>query len=327
MIHRIYLRIEQAELDCRAIETGCRPLPAALICVKEVACGSVGIVYVKGATMKTILTLAVAGMILITAMVMPAFAASKSNRVSVRYVPPKNPAHQEIYTDLKQRGALEKLQKLLSPVRLPGKLRISLDECGGEADAFYEDARITICYEFIAELVENMPQEPTPSGVAPIDTIIGPVFEVALHEFAHALFDMLKLPVFGREEDAADQVAAYALLQFGESESRRLIAGTAYAYKMDEKKMDQCRSMEDYANEHGTPAQRFFNVLCIAYGADTKLFGDIVSKGYLPKSRAEYCEEEYEQVQDAVDLLIVPHIDVDLADELMGNAWLPESEP
>jgi len=116
--------------------------------------------------MKTALALTVAGMILITAVAMPAFAASKTNRVSVRYVPPKNPAHQEIYTDLKQRGALEKLQKLLSPVRLPRKLRISLDECAGEADAFYEDAGITICYEFIAELVENMPQETTPASMA-----------------------------------------------------------------------------------------------------------------------------------------------------------------
>jgi hypothetical protein len=276
--------------------------------------------------MKTTLALAVAGMILVTAMAMTAFAASKTNRVSVRYVPPKNPAHQEIYTELKQRGALEKLQKLLSPVRLPRTLRISLTGCDGEADAFYEDADITICYEYIAELVKNMPQETTPSGIKPIDTVIGPMFEVSLHEFAHAMFDMLELPVFGREEDAADQVAAYTLLQFGESESRRLIAGTAHAYHMDERKIDQCRSLEDYANEHGTPAQRFFNVLCIAYGADTRLFGDIVSKGYLPKSRAEYCEEEYEQVQDAVDLLIVPHIDLDLADKLVDESWLPEPE-
>jgi hypothetical protein len=294
--------------------------------VKETAHGSVGIVYVEGAMMKTALTIAVAGMILITAMAMPAFAASKTNQVNIRYVPPKNLAHQEIYTELKQRGALEKLQKLLSPVRLPRKLRISLDECDGEADAFYEDYEITICYEYVAELVKNMPQEMTSSGIAPIDTIIGPMFEVSLHEFAHALFDMLELPVFGREEDAADQVAAYTLLQFGETEARRLIAGTAYAYHMDETKIDPCRSMEDYASEHGTPAQRFFNVLCIAYGADTKLFGDIVSKGYLPKTRAEFCEEEYEQVQDAVDLLIIPHIDLDFADKIMGDPWLPESE-
>ena len=276
--------------------------------------------------MKTALALAIAGMILVTAIPISAFAASKANRVSIRYVPPKNPAHQQIYTKLKQRGALEKLQKLLSPFRLPRTLRISLTECDGEADAFYENAAITICYEYIDELVKNMPQEVLPGGIAPIDTVIGPMFEVSLHEFAHALFDMLELPVFGREEDAADQVAAYTLLQFGESEARRLISGTAYAYRMDEKKIDSCRSMEDYANEHGTPAQRFFNVLCIAYGADTKLFGDIVSEGYLPKTRAEFCEEEYEQVQDAVDLLIVPHIDLDLADKMMDEAWLREPE-
>lgn len=265
-------------------------------------------------------------MILVTVMVTTVFAASKTNRVSVHYVPPKNPEHQEIYTEFEQRGALEKLQKFLSPVRLPKTLRISLTECDGEADAFYENAAITICYEYIDELIKNMPQEKPPGGIAPIDTVIGPLFEVALHEFAHAMFEMLKLPVFGREEDAADQVAAYTLLQFGESESRRLIAGTAYAYHMDEEKIDSCRSTEDYADEHGTPAQRFFNVLCIAYGADTKLYGDIVSNGYLPKSRAEFCEEEYEQVQDAVDLLIIPHIDLDLADEVMERSWLRNPE-
>jgi hypothetical protein len=276
--------------------------------------------------MKTVTAIAVAGMVFVTAMTTPVFAASKTNRISVRYVPPKNAAHQEIYTDLKQREALEKLQKFLSPFRLPETLRISLAECDGEPDAFYEDAEITICYEYINDLIDNMPQEKRPSGIAPIDTVIGPVFEVLLHEFGHALFDMLELPVFGRVEDAADQVAAYILLQFGESEARRLIAGTAYAYHMDETKTDPCRSMEDYANEHGTPAQRFYNVLCIAYGADTKLFADIVSEGYLPKTRAEYCEEEYEQVQDAFDELVLPHIDLDLAEEIMGKSWLREPE-
>jgi hypothetical protein len=276
--------------------------------------------------MKNALISAITGMILVTVMATTALAAAKTNRVKVRYVPPENPEFQEIYTELKQRSALEKLQKLLSPIRLPRTLRISLTECDGEADAFYEDASITICYEYIAMLVKNMPQEVTTSGIAPIDTIIGPMFEVSLHEFAHALFDMLELPVFGREEDAADQVAAYTLLQFGGTEARRLIAGTAYAYKMDEKNIDTCRSMEDYADEHGTPAQRFFNVLCIAYGADKKLFSEIVSGGYLPKSRAEFCEEEYEQVQDAVDLLIIPHVDLDLADKMMDRAWLREPE-
>jgi hypothetical protein len=276
--------------------------------------------------MKSTVTLAIAGFVLIAAMATPVFAASKTNRIKIRYVPPEHAAHQEIYTDLKQHGSLEKLQKFFSPVRLPETLRISLSECDGEADAFYEDAEITICYEYIKELIDNMPQTKTPSGIEPIDTIIGPFAEVSLHEFAHALFEMLELPVFGREEDAADQLAAYILLQFGDSEARRLIAGAAFAYHMDEVKSDPCRSIEDYADEHATPAQRFFNVLCIAYGADKKLYAEIVKGGYLPLARAEYCDEEYEQVQDAYEELVQPHIDTAMVEELRKTDWLRETE-
>ena len=274
--------------------------------------------------MKNILVLVVSGMILVSAFSTTAFAASKPNRVSVHYVLPKNPVHQKIYVDLKRRGAFEKLQEFLSPIRLPEKLRISLAECDGEADAFYEDAAITICYEYINELWENMPEETTPGGTAPIDTVIGPLFEVSLHEVGHALFEMLELPVLGREEDAADQVAAYIMLQFGEVEARRLITGTAYAYKIDEDRSAPCRPLEDYANEHSTSAQRVYNLLCIAYGADTNLFADFVSKGYLPKARAEYCEEEYEQVQDAFEILIRPHLDPVLAEKVLNNSWLQD---
>lgn len=276
--------------------------------------------------MKNILVLTVCGLILVSALSMTAFAASKTNRISIRYVPPKNPIHQKIYKELKHRGTLERLQEFLSPLRLPKKLRISLAGCDGEADAFYEDAAITICYEYISELWENMPKETTPGGARPIDTVIGPLFEATLHEVAHALFEMLKLPVFGREEDAADQLAAYILLQFGEADAHRLIAGTAYAYKTDEIRSGPCRSMEDYANEHSTPAQRAFNLLCIAYGADTKLFGDFVSAGHLPKARAEFCEEEYEQVQDAFEMLVRPHIDSVLAEKVQNRSWLRELE-
>jgi hypothetical protein len=277
--------------------------------------------------MKTTLTLAVACVVLVTAMTGTAFAASKTNQISIRYVPPKNPAHERIYTEMKQRGALEKLQKFLSPIRLPRTLLVSLEGCDGEADAWYDYAAITICYEYVYQLWEDAPQETTPVfGIAPIYTVIAPLYEVSLHEFAHALFEMLELPVFGREEDAADQLAAYILLQFGKTETRWLIIGTAYAYDIDEKRTGQYSAKEDYADEHSTPAQRFYNILCIAYGADAKLFGDIVSKGYLPEGRAEYCDEEYEQVQEAFKKLVLPHIDSVLAEEIMGRTWLPEPD-
>ena len=273
---------------------------------------------------KTAFALAVASMLLVTTMAMTAFAAPKTNRVSISYVPPKDPELRQIYEDLKERRPLEKLQEFLSPFRLPRTLKITLAECDGQADAFYGDDAITICYGYVDELWKSMPAETTPAGIAPIDTVVGPFFDTFLHEFAHALFDMLKVPVLGREEDAADQVAAYIYLHFGDAEARRLIMGTAYAYLTEATEGDLPSSLEAYAEQHGTPAQRAYNVLCMAYGADTKLFGDFVSKGYLPSERAEFCEEEYEQVQDAYEALVGPYIDEGLARKTFDRTWLRE---
>jgi Putative metallopeptidase len=113
------------------------------------------------------------------------------------------------------------------------------------------------------------------------------LLDTSLHKLAHALFEMLRLPVLGRKEDAADQVSAYIMLQLGKVEARRLIGGVACAYKTEAGAATPPPTMTHFADLHGTPAQRFYNVLCIAYGADKQLFGDIVEKGYLPKERGE----------------------------------------
>jgi hypothetical protein len=41
----------------------------------------------------------------------------------------------------------------------------------------------------------------------------------------------LDVSLFGREEDAADQFSSHTMLHFVKTEARRLILGTAYAYK------------------------------------------------------------------------------------------------
>jgi hypothetical protein len=62
----------------------------------------------------------------------------------------------------------------------------------------------------------------------------------------------------------------------------------------------------------------------MAYGADKELFGDFVSKGYLPKERAEGCEDEYRQVARAFARLINPSIDRVLARKVRSahKRWL-----
>ena len=65
--------------------------------------------------MKRALALAIACMLLATATAVTAFAAPKTGQVRVRYVPPKDSKHEDIYNDLQERRALERLQEFLSP--------------------------------------------------------------------------------------------------------------------------------------------------------------------------------------------------------------------
>ena len=280
--------------------------------------------------MKNSLAVAVSGMILITVLAITGcgeeetLPPEKTNQIFVNYVIPTKPEHQQIYNLLKDRHSLEQLQELLSPFRLRWPLYVSLEECDGEADAMYWDGTVTICYEYLEELRQNMPAETTPSGIEPMDTAIGPFMDTVLHEFAHGLFDYIDPPILGREEDAADQVSAFIYLQLGKDEARRLIMGTAYTYLLEVQDTDP-PSMAEYADEHSTSEQRVFNLLCIAYGADPELFEDVVVMGGLPDERIEICEEEYEHIAYAYQTLIGPHIVPDLAKKIFDRSWLPEN--
>jgi hypothetical protein len=244
----------------------------------------------------------------------------QSDRIRVSYVSPKNPGHESIFRLLKERQILEKIKGLLSALHLPRTLLLKVEGCDGVSNAWYEDDAIIVCYEYLDEILQNAPRETTPGGVTRSDAIVGPTLEVFLHEIGHAVFDYLSVPILGREEDAADQFAAYILLQFAKDDARRLIGGVAYSYSIDASKPSTKKN--PFADEHSLPAQRLYNVLCMAYGADPKLFGDLVEKGHLPGDRAEGCAAEYEQTALAMKKLIQPYIDQAQAKRVRAMQWL-----
>jgi MFS family permease len=78
-----------------------------------------------------------------------------------------------------------------------------------------------------------------------------------------------------------------------------------------------------FADMHSAPAQRYYNLLCMAYGAHPQLFADLVEKKYLPSSRATDCQREYGEVAYAFFKLVNPHLDKDIARRVLQNDWLP----
>ena len=252
---------------------------------------------------------------------------AKENRIRIEYVPPTNPAHQPLYDVLKRHRTLEKLQEVFSPFRLPIDLTLKTIGCNGISNARYQRPEVIVCYEYLNEIYQTMPKETTPGGITPHDAVLGQTFYVFGHEMGHAMFDVLKVPIIGDAENGADHFSAYMMLQFGKARAKDLITGAAYTYKKYVQGPYVSAPLAAFSDIHDAPAQRFYNMLCLAYGADPVLFAEFVEKDtveYLPKGRARNCKREYEQVTFAFNESIRPHIDERLEKQVLDKSWLPD---
>jgi hypothetical protein len=254
-------------------------------------------------------------------------AEARTNRVLIEYVPPTNPAHQPLYDLLKQHRTLEKLQEVFSPFRLPIDLTLKTIGCDGISNARYQRPEVIVCYEYLNEIYQTMPKETTPGGITPHDVVLGQTFYVFGHEMGHAMFDVLRVPIIGDAENGADHFSAYTMLQFGKDRAKDLITGAAYTYKKYVQGPYVTAPLAAFSDIHDAPAQRFYNMLCLAYGANPVLFAEFVEKDsadYLPKGRARNCKREYEQVTFAFNESIRPHLDERLEKQVLDKTWLPE---
>jgi hypothetical protein len=254
------------------------------------------------------------------------------SRVHIEYQAPKNPDLQKIYQMVMARGSLQKVKELLSPFRLPEDLYVKELECG-ESNTYYfrENGRptISLCYEYLKEVQDNLPPETTMDGITAEEAMVGQLMFAALHESGHAMFDIFRVPIFGSQEDAADQFATFIMLQFGGEKAHRLIRGAAYSELglirriKDQSKPNVTVPLAAFSSEHGAPEQRFYNLACFAYGYDPKVFAAVINKDLLPQGRAENCKWEYSQLSYAFHTLIDPHVDMAAVERVLHENWLP----
>jgi hypothetical protein len=271
-----------------------------------------------GAMMCGAMAATVLGAVLAAAPVRAQGPELTNDNIEINYIPPSSERFEDLYGRLRRRAVLEDLRAFLSPLILPRKLRLSTRECG-EINAFYSryDGLI-ICYEYVEFIERLAPRDVTPEGFTRAEGIAGAFIEVTLHELGHALFDLYKIPVFGREEDAADQMAAFVMVQFSRDLARLAIKGAAYSYWSQQTTW----TFSKFSDEHGAELQRFYNYLCLAYGGFPDTFSDFVEGGLLPSGRAVYCAHEYEQVKRAFVLTVLPSIDREKMRRVQEIPWV-----
>jgi hypothetical protein len=257
--------------------------------------------------------------------------SGQSDRVSVVYVQPDNSSFQEVQGLLRQHNALERIKEILSPFQFPEQLTIETTECG-VVNSYYQRKNfkptVTLCYEFLKRTLELLPNENNLMGLAPPDAALGQFFWVTFHEVGHAAFDMFNVPIFGHEEDAADNFATFIMLQFGKGQARRLIKGAAWAWRAylgDYQKNPVVPTrLAAFATDHGLPQERFYNLVCLAFGANSQEFADLA--GFLPPTRAPNCSHEYQTLLRAFRQEIRPHLDMEQARVILDTDWLQQLE-
>ena len=120
------------------------------------------------------------------------------------------------------------------------------------------------------------------------------------HELGHALIDLLRLPVFGQEEDAADVLGAVLSEKINSEDDNEFImlaAADNFAY------MAEAAAQDGYElafwDTHGLDQQRYFTILCLHYGADPGQRQAIASEQDLPETRQQTCPEEFRLAEES----------------------------
>ena len=245
------------------------------------------------------------------------------SQIDIAYIEPKDPAFAPIRERLMKRRVLEQLQQFLSPLRLPRKLLVKVDQCNAPSVRYQPGGPVTICYEYIAQVDKIAPRETPPGSLPRESMIVGAFVQSLLKEVALAVFDILEVPVWGREDDAADKLAGFIMVQFGKEVAQRVLIGAAWFFEAS----DRTWTGTDFASVQAPEAQRFYNYLCIAFGADPATFKFLLDNNVLPLQRAQRCAGEFFQLRAAFLKTIMPHVDQGLLKQVQSATWLMLDEP
>lgn len=126
------------------------------------------------------------------------------------------------------------------------------------------------------------------------------ILAIFYHELGHAVIDIEGVPIFGQEEDAADVFSIYMIDSLFEEDAAQSIAfDTAWGFLGEAEMRDAYSSEIPWWDTHGPDEQRFYNTVCIFYGADPGRRQAFAEELGLPQDRAEFCPEEFDQADAA----------------------------
>lgn len=233
----------------------------------------------------------------------PVLAQARDGMLKVVYSPPKN-STSKLWESAIQKGQFYEnaARRLNNYLYWPRDVLIVIGEIG-TANCFYSPGqhRIYMGYEMYDYLfaafrtVENDQEALTHTFLA-MDFFF-------YHEMGHCLVGELNLPITGREEDAADDLASVSLAEGGKYGGEVAFAAAQFFEIMsrgvDVKKLP-------FWDEHSLDAQRFYNILNVFYGSNPNRY--IFLEKVVPARRLARGESEYKHKSRSWDRILNQHL-------------------
>jgi hypothetical protein len=235
---------------------------------------------------------------------------TKNVRSKGQFVPQysaiKNQSYINFDASMKKQKILEGItDRLNKALALPEDVVVTFVDCG-TPNAFYHpgEKSITVCYEFM-DLFYSIFLKMGKNEEEATQLMYGATTFFFLHELGHCLIDVYELPSTGREEDSADQLSMYVLMEEMGKEGRNAAIAGAMVFNALAK--NESAEAQTFADEHSLSSQRYFNMLCWMFGKDDSQYGFILKENLLPEARAARCPDEYNKLSKAWSKLVEPY--------------------
>lgn len=121
------------------------------------------------------------------------------------------------------------------------------------------------------------------------------VVTIFYHELGHALIDILKPPVLGLEEDAADILSVLMINElWDEAASEQKLRATAAFWGASMQATADSGEVPLNYGVHSPDDRRYFTYVCLWYGASPATREAVAVELGLPEDRAESCPSEFD---------------------------------
>lgn len=242
--------------------------------------------------------------------------------IGIAYLEPKNKELQKLYDDMRNRKVLEDLRLFLSPLKLPRRIEVEFKECSALSVPYKPLGKVSLCYEYLQNLIKAGDQA-FPSTLARLHYTTGAFAHYILNNISYAIFDVLKVPIWGNKQDAADRLTTFIFLQFGKDTANDALRGITWYLGESSNKW----RLLNFGQAEIEKEQRLYNILCIAYGIDPKEFGNWGHRTLLRTQRRARCKREAEQLINTFHIVLLPHIDQEKLEKVKSIRWLRTSMP